>query len=259
MELRIKELGDLNKHGVYLIKNLVNNKVYIGSTTKSFRVRYTSHKSKLKSNKHGTPHLQASWNKHGGHNFEFSILEICDSDNIDIILQKEKEYIQLYNACERDFGFNNNSNPSKSCALIPEIKKKISETLKSEYKKGNIPISKSCFKKGHITWNAGIKYTDTSFMKKPKTITESLKQAWINTSIRGRSRSKAVEVYDNNQVLLYTAKSIIDLVEWSNSDNNFLPINSRFGKELLYGKVNAACRTGKPYKNLFFKYIKESL
>lgn len=259
MEIKIKELEDLNKAGIYLIRNIVNNKVYIGSTSKTFRTRYTSHKSKLSTGKHGTPHLQLSWNKYGGHSFEFIVLEVCDKSDLTFILEREKEYIRIYKACFRNTGFNNNSDPFKSCALEPEVQRKISETLKRKYRDGTLLRSKSCFKKGIIPWNSGIKYTDTSFMKKPKTITDDLRQAWENTSIRNRERSDFVEVYDMNNTLIYTARSLIDLNEWSVSDDNFLPITSKHGKELVSAKISKACKTGKPYKKLYFKFRKKSL
>lgn len=64
--------------GVYQVKNRVNGKLYIGSTTTPFSVRFGHHKSNLRHNKHGNPHLQNAWNKYGESSFEFSVLEVCD-------------------------------------------------------------------------------------------------------------------------------------------------------------------------------------
>jgi group I intron endonuclease len=62
--------------GIYQIKNLINGKIYIGSSNHLYR-RYSDHIRFLNRNSHFNPKLQASWNKYGGDNFEFSVLEYC--------------------------------------------------------------------------------------------------------------------------------------------------------------------------------------
>lgn len=78
--------------GIYKIKNIVNNKIYIGSSS-NINKRKTAHFSYLKRNNHPNKHLQNSYNKHGKNNFEFNILEIC---TIDDIIQKEQYYIDKF-------------------------------------------------------------------------------------------------------------------------------------------------------------------
>lgn len=60
---------------IYQIKNIVNNKIYIGSTIRATYIRKYEHFSELKNNKHCNNHLQKAWNKYGEDKFEFSILE----------------------------------------------------------------------------------------------------------------------------------------------------------------------------------------
>lgn len=254
MILKIDNIADLDKQGVYLIKNLITNKVYIGST-KSFKKRFSQHKSKLQKNKHGTPHLQNAWNKYGGDNFEFSILEITNEN----LIEKEKKYISKYKSCNRLKGYNSNSNPELPCSFEKEVKDKISKTLKRKYNSKEISSTSGCFKKKNIPWNKGIKYKDTSFMKKPKTITEDLKKAWENTSKRNREKANIIQVIDKNNNLLYQADCLIELIEWSNTENNNLPIISKFGKKLDYSKVSKACKSSKLYKGLYFKSIKSPI
>jgi group I intron endonuclease len=62
--------------GIYQIKNLVNEKIYIGSSNHLYR-RYTDHLRLLNRGSHFNPKLQASWNKYGKDAFEFSVLEYC--------------------------------------------------------------------------------------------------------------------------------------------------------------------------------------
>lgn len=64
----------MSKPVVYKIRNTVNNKFYVGSTTNP-RERFRTHRNKLRCNKHHTPHLQAAWNKYGEDCFKFEIVE----------------------------------------------------------------------------------------------------------------------------------------------------------------------------------------
>lgn len=61
--------------GIYTIRNKVNGKRYLGSTADGFNFRWRTHRNALRRGVHVNAHLQASWNKHGEHNFEFLIEE----------------------------------------------------------------------------------------------------------------------------------------------------------------------------------------
>ena len=76
--------------GVYKITNKINGKIYIGSTTTPFSLRFGQHKCQLRGNRHFNPHLQYSWNKYGESNFEFSPIEICDASSC---MVREQHYI----------------------------------------------------------------------------------------------------------------------------------------------------------------------
>lgn len=67
-----------NQTGIYIIKNLLNNHIYIGSAQRSFKIRFTQHYSDLKLNKHRNIHLQRAFNKYGETNFVFIILETVE-------------------------------------------------------------------------------------------------------------------------------------------------------------------------------------
>jgi group I intron endonuclease len=67
---------DSNEIGVYQIKNLVNDKIYIGGTTEGFNKRFGRHVRGLRNGKHDNIRIQNDYNKYGIEVFEFSILEI---------------------------------------------------------------------------------------------------------------------------------------------------------------------------------------
>lgn len=72
---------DYHKSGVYIIKSMIDNKIYIGST-KDFITRYKTHKSKLYRGIHHSVYLQNFYNKYGNEKLTFSIIEFCDKEHL---------------------------------------------------------------------------------------------------------------------------------------------------------------------------------
>ena len=91
------------KTGIYCIRNIVNGKIYIGSTKKSFSSRKNKHLLLLKNNKHYNEHLQNAWNYYGNEKFTFEVLFICQSD---VCEYYEGEFIKLYSSNIREHGYN---------------------------------------------------------------------------------------------------------------------------------------------------------
>ena len=81
MNIKVENPKDLELTGVYQIKNIINNKIYIGSTKQCIRVRINHHLKALRNNKHKNTHLQNACNKYGESMYEFSILKICKKEN----------------------------------------------------------------------------------------------------------------------------------------------------------------------------------
>lgn len=64
---------------VYKIRNVVNQKFYVGSTTNK-KVRFKNHLRLLRKGKHHCCHLQSAWNKYGEDCFKFEVVEIIPDD-----------------------------------------------------------------------------------------------------------------------------------------------------------------------------------
>lgn len=77
--------------GIYCIKNKISNKLYIGSS-KNVAMRFKTHLSKLKNNKHSNPYLQNAVNKYGLNNFIFELIEETTIENL---INREQYYINL--------------------------------------------------------------------------------------------------------------------------------------------------------------------
>jgi group I intron endonuclease len=87
--------------GIYLIRNTVNGKVYIGQT-RCLETRWRIHRNQLLGNKHFNKHLQASWNKYNGA-FEFEIVLYCSRQELN---EMEIALIELSESFNAKIGFN---------------------------------------------------------------------------------------------------------------------------------------------------------
>jgi group I intron endonuclease len=89
--------------GIYIITNIINNKVYIGSS-QDIKRRFYLHKHYLNKKNHTNIHLQTAWELYGKQNFVFSILEFVEKN--EILLEKEKYYIDYFCSTDREKGYN---------------------------------------------------------------------------------------------------------------------------------------------------------
>lgn len=90
--------------GIYIIKNKLNDKVYIGQS-KNIKRRWKEHRSTAfnpNSTAYNT-HLHKSFRKNGLENFSFEVLE--EVKDFDELNSKENYYINKYNSI--DNGYNN--------------------------------------------------------------------------------------------------------------------------------------------------------
>lgn len=113
------------KCGIYCIENLVNGKKYIG-LSRDIDLRFKQHTMKLRGNYHINDHLQSAWNKYKQENFEFSVLEICDEENLK---KREIYFIKYYKTKDRQFGYNKTSGGDGTSNKTDEILEKMSKKI----------------------------------------------------------------------------------------------------------------------------------
>lgn len=128
--------------GIYKIKCLVNNKLYIGSTVKTFWKRFQCHLSQLKKNNHSNQLLQNCFNKHGSKQFVFEKICSCDFLSDTQIRNKEEKYLKSYPCHYSRGGFNilKTSTVGDTITKLPEERKrefavKISKTWTDKRKR----------------------------------------------------------------------------------------------------------------------------
>ena len=80
---------------IYIIRNTINNKVYIGQTKVSVNTRWQEH---LRHAKYGDQIINRAMRKYGIDKFYVETLEIC---NIDVIDYREMYYIDLYDSTKK--------------------------------------------------------------------------------------------------------------------------------------------------------------
>lgn len=86
--------------GIYYIRNILNDKKYIGQTI-DFDRRKHEHFQSLRNNTHVNDHLQNSFNKYGEQNFEFKIL--CETKDLNTW---EQFFIDAFHTKDSRFGYN---------------------------------------------------------------------------------------------------------------------------------------------------------
>jgi group I intron endonuclease len=100
----MKDENDERIHFIYLIKNVVNGKVYIGQTINP-KKRWTDHISDSQNHtKARSYYFQRSIAKHGVENFTHEIIDQCNSQKE--ADDKEIYWIAFYDSTDREKGMN---------------------------------------------------------------------------------------------------------------------------------------------------------
>lgn len=119
--MRIKR-EDKNKCGIYCIKNITTNKVYIGKS-KNIYNRMMQHQYNLrKKSKDENRYLINAWHKYGEDDFEYTILEELDL-NEELLREREDFWIVKFNATNKKFGYNLRRDSSTGCIVSKETRK----------------------------------------------------------------------------------------------------------------------------------------
>ncbi len=138
-----------NVSGIYIIRNKINGKVYIGSA-KNIRTRWYRHKSNLKMNKHHSIKLQNSYNKNGIDSFEYMIIQYC---NINELKTKEQYWIDFFDSYNEGYNCSKeSSNPMLGRNHSDETKQKMSKSQKGRIISED---SKQKMKDNHFLNNGG--------------------------------------------------------------------------------------------------------
>lgn len=187
---------------IYLIKNNLNNKHYVGQTTqKRIERRWQSHYH-LKKNLRNPPPIMLAISKYGKDNFTFTVLASCSSqEDLD---ELERKYIAEYN-CLAPNGYNlmaggasgyvfheetlkRMSEIKKGSVLLEETKNKMSESHKKRWQFQ--PLRDRRSEQSKRMWQ------DDQYRKK---IIESLHRRWESKEAREIASEKAKQQMTEEQ------------------------------------------------------------
>ena len=171
----MKKSAENKKFIVYIHKNKINDKVYIGITSNSPMKRWGTNGSQYKQNTHFYNAIQ----KYGWDNFEHLIL--FDDLTAQEASDKEVELIAEHKSNDMRFGYNQTSGGEYGTEISEETRKKMSNA-----------------KVGITTWTKGVKFSDEwrrnlSVSHKGRKITEEQKAKLRITSTGNENMKKFLE------------------------------------------------------------------
>lgn len=220
---------------IYKISNNINNKIYIGQTTKTLKKRWSDHYWGNRTV------ISKAIRKYGRENFNIEIIDKANSlDELNLLEQK---YIKEFNSLSPN-GYNLDTG-GKNRNLSEETKLKISLS-----KKGKKVKSKTQFIKGQIPWNKGKSGPKRKYKPNPK-ISQILKGKSKTKEHRNNLSKAKIEYHKNHRH--YLAKYVIWL------DRNIIFESATEAAKYFNCKqahISRVC-TGqrKTYKGFKFQYI----
>jgi len=119
---------DSSKSGIYIIKNSIDDRIYIGSTM-NIKRRYTQHLGTLQRSEHQNQYLQNFVNKYGLDILSFQTLELCTPGRL---LQCEQSYIDSYDFNKDLFNLTPTAGSTLGLKWSDESRKRLSNSIKSK-------------------------------------------------------------------------------------------------------------------------------
>lgn len=127
-----------NVRGIYKIANKVNDLIYIGSSIKCVKTRWSYHVKDLRANKHHSSRLQNHYNKYGEQSLNFELIEQINDTNS--VIEREQFYIDTlkpqFNMCPTAGNCSGRKFTEETKRKMSEIAKKrgLNEALKLQQK-----------------------------------------------------------------------------------------------------------------------------
>lgn len=174
-----------NCSGIYIIRNKINRKVYIGSSDR-VRSRLLEHLRCLRANRHHSSHLQNAYNKYGEGAFTFRLLEKTIN-----LTKREQYWCNYYKSNTSRYGYNVrtivNSNRGNKIIISEKTKKKISAALKGRIPSNLAKVQKLVRKPVSLFING--RYIRTYKSQREASRKTGINHTLINNQVRGHSKT----------------------------------------------------------------------
>jgi len=182
----------MEKSYIYKIKNNINNKIYVGCTTKPIEQRFVEHIQRSKNNKFNKTKLYYSFKKYGIENFSIELIEECDEK---LMFIREIEYIKEFNSYNNGLNSTEGGEGCLGYKHSDDIRKKISEKTKE---------------KSHKDKTYEEIYSDRSDEEKEKR-KNGVKNHWDSLNEIEREKRTEKTKQKNRQISKYDIETIIEI------------------------------------------------
>ncbi len=213
------------KSGIYQIKNIITDKVYIGSAI-NINLRWKEHLNDLKGNKHHSIKLQRSFNIHGIDNFMFEVIEPCD---IIILIEREQFFIDMFDSYNNGYNCIPTAGSRLGSIQSEETKEKIRQKLK-----------------GRVSPRKGVEVTDETKIKMSNSklgvsISEEAKVNMSKSKLGNKNPFYGKKVKEENKQykkINQLSKDGVLIKEWPSITEcaNFFNIDINSISKVLHGK-----------------------
>jgi group I intron endonuclease len=172
-------------HHLYVITNVLTNKIYIGQSAEPYR-RWSTHKRLAKTPEETGQYIHRAMDKYGVENFIFEIIATCNTlNNAD---ETEAILIEQYKSRDKDFGYNLKAGGNSS-AHSEETKEKLrAATIKQIETKGHPAKGIKWTEEQRNNLSASLKALD-----KTKIYTDEVKQRMSEAHLGHKQPEEQIE------------------------------------------------------------------
>jgi group I intron endonuclease len=241
--------------GIYIIKNTINQKVYIGKSS-NIEIRFKDHRSALtkpnRNPKRTNRYLYQAVQKYGIDNFEFEILQQFPIGiHDDLLKEAELYWMDYYSSCERSLGYNLRRDSSTDTFVHEDTRKLLSE-INSGINNPNYGNHWTNEQKNNMSEIAKSRHACGTIYGEDwkKKIAESTREMWKDENKKLSMASKVSAAKTQNKFLQFDKITGKFIAEWE-SMNSILQVNTTFKRSPIY-----ACCYGqkKSYRGFIWKF-----
>ena len=248
------DLKNIKKKGVYKISYNDSNRIYIGSTTQSFYLRWIQHMWEFKNNCHKNKKLVNVVNKYGVKSLSFEIVEIIKEENK--VLEREQYYIDLYDAYKVGLNCSPSAYNSQGCKRSEDTLIKNFYNVVSQYSKEGKHI------KTYKSLKEAAKKTKTDYITLSNACNEKTRLAngyqWRKgdnkkdiTPVKSKGETTIYQ-YNNEGVLIKKWNSLKEAADYFKRPRNSFSVAVSKGREIenyFWSKEKKEVITFKKIKN----------
>lgn len=252
-----------NEPGIYLIKNTVNGKIYVGQSV-HVRTRIVQHINAANAGKYQWRICRAM-RKYGIENFEASLLEVCHVDNLN---SREEYWIEKLDSARLGYNIATKAQSNLGIKKTPEQKSRLRLAMEQAYKRlknsgGKIgrPVTVYDLQTRKIThYNSKVSASEVITLPENKIPTIGMVSKLRYFVITGKySLDEMIEKYetyrDKTKKSRGTRRSIpvLKLDDSKNVLTRYMSAREAIKDGFGQGKISQSIKTGKKYKGFYWQ------